>query len=145
MARAIQLQAPKSGASRFITGGVVAGMLCAVLNIGYSYLYTHHTGTHFPHLVSPATIVIASVAAPLLAAFFYFVTANCTRRGRFIYAATVAVLTLLSLVGPLSPTLPDGAPMPDGFLLLTLPMHLITGLVCLLVIPLFVRGERDDL
>jgi hypothetical protein len=52
-----------------------------------------------------------------------------------IFVVVVVVFTLLSMGGPLQPVLPDGSPVPAGFAVLTVAMHLIAGAVILLFIP----------
>ena len=54
-----------------------------------------------------------------------------------IFVVISAVFTIVSLYGTVQPVLPDGTPAPDGFTLLTMPMHLIAGAVAIWGIPKF--------
>jgi hypothetical protein len=44
----------------------------------------------------------------------------------------------VSCIAPFTPVLPDGSPVPPGFPLLTVPMHVIAGLMAAIVIPIVV-------
>jgi hypothetical protein len=114
------------------TAAVAIAVFTALLNNLYGFAYSAITGVSVPHMVNFTSITAASVLPALAAGLYYLLlTAFNSYRADMIYWITVIILGLLSLSGPLSGTLPDGSTRPEGFTLLTLPMHLISGIFIL--------------
>ena len=124
------------------TAGLVAGLLAVLLNNFYSYLYTAFTGFRLPELIHIGTVTLASFFSCLLAAIFYFVLAQYTKFPKAAFMTVGGIFMLVSLLGPLTATLPDGSQVPSGFAGLTMPMHLITGICAIIVIPVFSVGDN---
>jgi hypothetical protein len=64
-----------------------------------------------------------------MASLFYFALSRFTPKATLIFIIAGVAFTLFSFGGPLQSQLPDGTPTPQGFAGLTLPMHIISGVV----------------
>jgi hypothetical protein len=126
--------------SKILTVAALLAITTLVLNNLYAYLYSSATGVSLPEVINFTSISAASVLPVFAAAVFYYLLSLYNPlRADVIYWVTVVVLALISLAGPLSGTLPDGSPRPEGFTLLTLPMHVITG-VFIFLLPKIARA-----
>lgn len=115
--------------------GVLAGIIIAILNNVHNLFCSNILGISAPDVIHAGSITGASIIPALVAGIFYYALSATTQKTPLVFSIVVIVLTLLSLGGPLGATLPSGGSVPNGFAILTLPMHLISGLVCILVIP----------
>ncbi len=118
-----------------LVAGLLAGIVIAVLNNLYNLFCASALDISVPGVIHAGSVTMASVMPALLAGAFYYLLARFTRWPARIFTVVVVAFTLFSLGGPLQPVLPDGTPAPAGFVTLTLPMHLIAGVVMLAVIP----------
>ena len=128
------------GIREFVKAGLIAALSAAVLNNLYNLIYTVITGIDVSAVVNIASVTTASFIPILVGTLVYFVLTKVTARADMIFIGGAAALTILSLMGPLSPTLPDGSATPPGFAALTIPMHFVAGLACILVLPRISRG-----
>lgn len=133
----------KTNATYFLQAGLIGAVSTALLNNLYSYVYTAVTGFSIPELIGAGAITMASVITALVAAIAYFVLYRFTSKPTLIFVIMGMGLLLISLGGPLQPQLPDGRPTPDGFAGLALPMHLISGLVLLLLLPVYISKKHQ--
>lgn len=131
----------RPGIRKFVKAGLIAALSAAVLNNLYNLIYTAITGIDVSAIVNVASITMASLVPILAGTLVYFVLTRVTAKADIIFIIGAAALTMLSLTGPLSPTLPDGSATPSGFAALTIPMHFIAGLACILVLPRVSRAE----
>ena len=119
------------------TAGLAAGLVGVLLNNFYSYLYTALTGFALPELIHVGTITLASFFSCLFGSIAYFGLTKVTKHPRIAFMFIGGIVTLVSLAGPLTATMPDGSAVPDGFAGLTIPMHLISGISAIMIIPFF--------
>lgn len=118
--------------------GIVAAASAAAVNLAWRNAYQGLTGYTVPDLIDPASVAIATVLSVLLAAGVYLLLS----RG-FIIATPLYVIGCLATaattcIAPFTPVLPDGMPVPPGFPLLTIPMHLTAGVMAAVVVPVVV-------
>jgi hypothetical protein len=97
--------------------------------------YTGLTGFSIPEVIHFGSITGASVVPTIIGALCYFGLSRFTSKAKLIFTIAGIAFMLFSFLGPLSPELPDGTPTPEGFAGLTLPMHIIAGLVAVIFIP----------
>jgi hypothetical protein len=109
--------------------------LATVANNGYNLFCAYVLDIAAPGIITVGSVTGASLMPAILAGIFYYLLARFTRKPTLIFGIVVAAFTLFSLGGPLQPVLPDGSMAPRGFATLTLPMHLIAGVIIGLVIP----------
>lgn len=124
---------------KFLTGGLIAGVIAAVINNVYAFAYTAVTGNSIA-LVGPVTITISTTLAILLGSLGYYIVARFVpARATLIFTIGTLVLAALSLGGSFASQLPDGSTAPVWFAALTAPMHIIAGLVCAFGVPRLVN------
>lgn len=140
-------RAAAAPAWRFVIGGMVAAAGASAANLAWRRAYPEVTGYPLPQIIDPSSVVLASVLSVLLAAGVYLLLS----RG-FTIATPLYVLGCLfsagaSCIASFTPMLPDGSPTPPGFPLLTMPMHMMAGLMAGIVVPVVVlvgvKKSRD--
>jgi hypothetical protein len=126
----------------YLIGGLIAGVLSAILNNLYSYLYTAFTGVIIPEVINFGSVTGASILPAVVASLFYFILSRFTAKATLIFIIAGIAFTLLSFGGPLQSQLPDGTPTPQGFAGLTLPMHIISGLIVIYTLVRYVNKGK---
>jgi hypothetical protein len=128
----------------YLKAGLVAGLVAAVLNVViYSVLVV--VGGHSWAGIVAGSILAASLLPNLLAAVLYFGLSRLTRQARLFLTIGVTAFVLVSIlphlgVGPApSPAL---AALPEGFALVTVPLHIVFGLTAVLIMPRLVGNGR---
>jgi len=95
-----------------------------------------------PEIINIGSVTASSILGLLVGGFVYFVLHRLTKKGTFIFIIAGVVFTFLSLMGPINMTeLSDGNSAPEGFALLTIPMHLIAGLASVIITPKWVNRK----
>jgi hypothetical protein len=120
---------------RILLSGVAAGLSSSFICLFYKWVFTHYTGFQLAEFVNAYYIVLACMLGAMLAAMGYYALSLVMSKPAMLYVFIVFILLLLSLFAPLSPTLPDETTAPNDFTLLTLPMHVFTGLIITYLIP----------
>ena len=120
-----------------LKGGAIAGAIAALINVVWYFIAQSLGSVPPPDFLMG--VVMASIFPLLIGASLFFLLTKFTGKGTMIFLVISGVFTLLSLFGTMQPTLPDGTPIPDGFVLLTMPMHLIAGGVAMWGIPKFAK------
>jgi len=131
-------RAAASPAWRYVLGGVVAAACAAAANLAWRRAYPSMTGYPLPPIIDPTSVVVASVLSVLLAAGVYLLLSRGMTIATPLYVVGCLVTAAASCMAPLTPVMPDGSPVPPGFPLLTIPMHLIAGVMAAVVVPLVV-------
>ena len=128
--------------SRFLLGGLIAGVAATILNNIWLLVYPLTTGNEVPEIINIGSVTASSILGLLVGGFVYFLLHRLTQKGTFIFISAGVVFTFLSLMGPINMTeLPDGNAAPEGFTLLTIPMHLIAGLASVIITPKWVNRK----
>ena len=130
-----------AGIWRYIAAGLLAGAAAVLLN-NIIYLIMTALGGFAWDLLTAGSIVAASLLPNLLAALAFFALTRFTDRARLILTLGVLVFVLVSVaphlgIGP--PPSPALAALPDGFDLVTIPLHIVFGLTAILIIPWWVE------
>lgn len=102
-----------------------------IANESYRAMYMTFSGYHTGDFLSFPMVAAVSVTAGLLAMVVYSFFAWYGPNYRIRFLVWGIGFVLLSLTGPLASNLPDGNPVPDGFAALAIPMHVVTGAICL--------------
>ena len=74
----------------------------------------------------------------LLAAGVYLLLSRGFTIATPLYVIGCIATAVTTCVAPFTPVLPDGMPVPSGFPLLTVPMHLMAGVIAAAVVPVIV-------
>lgn len=126
---------PQANLFRIMIAGAVTGIGSSFICLFYKWVFTRYTGFTLEEFVNVYYIFLGCLAGSLMAAFGYFVLSNLMAKPNMLFVFLVFVLMILSLLAPLSPTLPDKTTAPEDFTLLTVPMHVFTGLIITYLIP----------
>lgn len=143
--RPVAVVAARSGRFQaFLVGGLLAGLAAVILNI-LIYLIAITVGGHRWDLVTVGSILLASLLPNLLAAVAFYALARLTHWARLLLTIGVGLFVLVSVlphlgVGPApSPAL---AALPEGFDLVTVPLHFAFGLTAILLMPWLVERRQ---
>lgn len=131
-------RAAAAPAWRYLLGGVLAAASAAAANLAWRRAFHDLTGYTLPALIDPASVVMASVLSVLLAAGVYLLLSRGFVIATPLYVAGCLMTAGASCIAPFTPVMPDGTPVPPGFPLLTIPMHLVAGLMAAVVVPIVV-------
>jgi uncharacterized membrane protein len=124
---------------KYLIGGGLAGVIAAVINNIYYFAYTGLTGNSVA-VINPISVTMASILPIVVGSLGYYIAARLFgARATLIFMVGSLVLAVLSLGGVFLGQLPDGSAPPAWFPVLTLPMHLIAGLVCAFGVPRLVN------
>lgn len=119
-----------------LKGGIIAGLIGAALNSIWSFVAQSMGSVPPPGF--PIAIIMSSIFPVLIGSVIFFFLAKYAAKGQLIFTIVGVVFTLISLYPTLTTTtLPDGTTVVEGFTLLTLPMHIISGAIAIWAIPKF--------
>lgn len=131
-------RAAAAPAWRYVIGGTLAAAGAAAGNLAWRNAYPGVTGYPLPELIDPTAVIVASVLSVLLAAGVYLLLSRGLVIATPLYIVGCLITAAASCVVPLTPVMPDGNPVPPGFPLLTMPMHVIAGVMAAVVVPIVV-------
>ncbi len=123
---------------RYAFGGLVAAAGAAAANLAWRDAYPSVTGFVVPPVIDPTSVVTASSLSVLLAAGIYLLLSRGLGIATPLYILGSLLTAAASCVATLTPVMPDGSPTPPGFTQLTMPMHIIAGVMAAFVVPLVV-------
>ncbi|MDA9312892.1 DUF6069 family protein [Vicingaceae bacterium] len=111
----------------FLTTGLISGVAAAFLNLIYMYLHKSITSFSIPEVINIGSVALASLIPGIISGIYYFILRRIMtdKNALVTFLGTLAFITLVSLLGPLSNGLPDGIITPDEFSGLSIPMHII--------------------
>lgn len=119
----------------FLAGGTAAAV-SALLCVFYKMVYEHYTGFRMEQFVNARNIVLACAGGSFLATLGYLVLSYMFDNPQWLFSFATFLLMLASLMQPMSNLLPDGTTAPHDFAWLTFPMHVFTGMIVMILIPL---------
>lgn len=131
-------RAAAAPAWRYVVGGMVAAALAAAINLSWRNAYPGLTGYTVPTAIDPASVAIATILSILLAASVYLLLSRAFVIATPLYVMGCLATAVTTCIAPFTPILPDGMPVPPGFPLLAIPMHLIAGVMAAVVVPIVV-------
>ncbi len=117
-----------------LKAGAISGVASLVLNNIWNVIIVKTTGVVAP-IITPVSISMSSFLTAVIGGLVFWGLAKFLDKASLIFVVLAAILGVLSCYGNIQPTLPDGSVTPDGFALLTIPMHLIAAAVAAYVIP----------
>ena len=120
-----------------LKGALISGVIALVLNQIWNFIALHFLGSVAPAGPWAFMVGFSSVFPLLIAGLVYFLLEKYTGNGDKIFVILSVVLTVLSTYSNFQPVLPDGTTTPQGFALLTVPMHFIAGFAAAFGIPRF--------
>lgn len=130
----------------YLKAGVIAGIVSAVLN-NIIYLIMITVGGYEWVFMIAVSILVASFLPNILASIALWGLSKITHLARPILTIGIVVFVLISVlphlgIGPApSPAL---AALPEGFDLVTVPLHLVFGLTAIVLIPWLVAKDTES-
>ena len=120
-----------------LRAGFLSGLVASSINL-LIYCFLILKGGHALDSTIILSIFVASLLPNLLAAFAYLGLSNLTTRALLLTRTGVVVFVLTSIlphlgIGPApSPAL---SLLPEGFDLITVPLHIVFGLTAIVIMP----------
>ncbi len=127
-----QAKVLKHSLATLITTGLIAGAVAAVINIVYMYIY-ESMGSFDSTYINVYRVALASLIPCIFSGILLFIIYRLVKENAFkVFVGAVAFLTLVSLALPYSIKVSEVAAQNSGIMALTIPMHLVVGLVTIL-------------
>jgi hypothetical protein len=129
-----------SGFPVYLKGGAMAGVLAALVNNAWNLIAPSLGAARLPQVVNVVSVSMASILGALIASVGLWIGVKLFKQnGPLIFVIGAAILGVLSCIGNFKDTLPNGMPTPEGFALLTVPMHLAATAFIVTILPRIVR------
>jgi hypothetical protein len=122
--------------SQTLKAGLYSGLIAAVINNLYGFIYKTVTDIQAA-IINPVSISLSSILPLVIAGPVFYFLASKLKKGAAIFSIASIVLGFLSLYSSFQPVLPDGSAVPQGFVLLTAPMHIVAAICAAIGIPKF--------
>ena len=122
--------------------GVVAGILATLASGIYSYLYQSTLGVNFDKIINIGSVFGACIFGCVLISVANLVLFKFKKENlQGILNVVVVILSFVSIIGPISMTLPLDVEFPEMFPGLVIPMHFFPALVFFAIDPLFKQSS----
>ncbi len=131
--------------NRIIAHGIVAGILSSIAGIVYFYLYQNLLFLDFSTVLNAGSISGASVLGCLLMAGGYIILNKLNQRKLEGWMnLVIVILTFISILGPITVTLPLDVDFPELFPGLAVPMHFFPAMIFFGLKPFFQAGRNNS-
>ncbi|HTA83322.1 MAG TPA: hypothetical protein VK783_10325 [Bacteroidia bacterium] len=118
--------------------GIIAGVLAAAAGIVYFTIYQNTLGTEFDKVVNGRSIAGASVFGCMLMAIAYWLLERFNKENlKGIVNIVIALVSFVSILSPISMSLPLDIKNPELFPGLVVPMHFFPALTFFCLVPFF--------
>ena len=118
--------------------GIIAGVLAAAAGIVYFTIYQNTLGTEFDKVVNGRSIAGASVFGCMLMAIVYWLLERFNKENlKGIVNIVIALVSFVSILSPISMSLPLDIKNPELFPGLVVPMHFFPALAFFCLVPFF--------
>jgi hypothetical protein len=125
--------------------GIVAGILSAFASTVYFNMYQSALGTSFDKIINGGSIVGSSILGCVLIATGYFLLfkfKKVTLTG--ILNILIVLCSFVSIIGPISMSLPLDIETPELFPGLVIPMHFFPALIFFAIAPFFEQQPKIE-
>jgi hypothetical protein len=113
-----------------LLGGVIAGLIAAIVSVLAANVLSHITGYSFKELTL-TSITVASIMTNLIGSLIFYYLTKKSRGAVLIYTIlAILMATLDSLLAALNPP-------GKGFGTLAIPIHYIVAIISILIVPKF--------
>lgn len=122
--------------------GVVAGIIATIASVIYSNLYQSTLGVSFDKIINIGSVFGACIFGCVLISVANFVLFKFKKESlQGILNVIVVVLSFVSIIGPISMTLPLDVEFPEMFPGLVIPMHFFPALAFFAIDPFFKQSS----
>ncbi|HEV3327004.1 MAG TPA: hypothetical protein VG052_15425 [Puia sp.] len=122
--------------------GIVSGLLAGIAGVIYARLYYSINEADFSRVVSTVKIIAASLFGGVLAAIGYTLLDRWLRtRGEIVFNLLFALISFITLLGPIAVRLPHNIDTPELFPGMVIPMHFFPALAWFTLKPIFIKSK----
>lgn len=122
--------------------GVVAGILATLVSAIYSYLYQSTLGVNFDKSINIGSVLGACIFGCVLISVANLVLFKFKKENlQGILNVVVVILSFVSIIGPISMTLPLDVEFPEMLPGLVIPMHFFPALAFFAIDPFFKQSS----
>lgn len=114
---------------KFIIRAISSGILASIAGICYQFAYESALSCKFSKIINPVSISMASIIGTILMTLGYWMLSKLRfEKYRLWYFMLINILSIASIIGPMSSTLPLDIENPELFPGLIAPLHLFPAL-----------------
>lgn len=126
---------------KILLHGLVAGVLAAIAGLVYDKAYAEAFWTDFSEIINPMSLFSSMIIGTVLAsAGSWLIDKIVPKYGEVIFNFIFVILTMISILGPMSATLPLTVESPEMFVGLAIPLHFFPFVFWFAVKPLFKKS-----
>lgn len=115
--------------NKIIVRDIFSGVLASIAGISYQMAYESALNCNFSKIINPISISMASIIGTILMALGYWIIRKLNlAKHQVWYYLSIAILSIASIIGPMSSTLPIDIENPELFPGLIAPLHLFPAL-----------------
>ena len=130
---------------KFLIHGIIAGILTAVAGIVYQMVYENALFLDFSLVINPGSIAGASIFGCILMAIGYGLLEHFKKNNlKGWLNVLIAILSFLSILGPLSMSLPLEVEFPEMLPGLAIPMHFFPAMIFFGLYPFFTKPTLNE-
>jgi hypothetical protein len=130
---------------QYIIHGSTAGILSTFAGVVYQYVYQEAMYLDFSKVINTGSIAGASFFACMLMALGYWLLERLKKpKLKGWLNVVIAVITFLSILGPISMTLPLDVESPELFPGLAIPMHFFPAMIFFGLSPFFIKETHHE-
>ena len=130
---------------KFLIHGIIAGVLTAVAGIVYQMVYENALFLDFSLVINAGSIAGASIFGCVLMALGYWLLEHFKKANlKGWLNVLITVLSFLSILGPLSMSLPLEVEFPEMFPGLAIPMHFFPAMIFFGLYPFFTKTRLHE-
>lgn len=130
---------------KFLLHGIIAGILTALAGIMYQMVYENALFLDFSLVINPGSIAGASIFGCLLMALGYAFLERFNKANLKSWLnVLIAILSFLSILGPLSMSLPLEIEFPEMLPGLAIPMHFFPAMIFFGLNPFFTQSRHHE-
>ncbi len=125
--------------------GIIAGILTAAAAIAYQRVYEDALFLDFSKVINPGSVAGASIFGCMLMAIGYGLLERFKKPNlKGWLNVLITVLSFLSILGPLSMSLPLDIELPEMFPGLAIPMHFFPAMIFFGLYPCFTKSRLHE-
>jgi hypothetical protein len=125
--------------------GIIAGILTALAGIAYQRVYEDALFLDFSTVINPGSVAGASIFGCMLMAIGYELLERFKKSNlKGWLNVLITVLSFLSILGPLSMSLPLDIEFPEMFPGLAIPMHFFPAMIFFGLYPFFTKTRLHE-
>jgi hypothetical protein len=131
----------KPSFTQSLKAGLFAGLISVALNNMWGFIAPLISGHPNPEAIHAGVISVASLLPIIIGSIVFFLVHKYTPKGNLIFMIVSVVVFIVTAGGPFEAKMPDGTVTPEGFAMLTFPMHIFSTIAAMWGIPKFAQAK----